>query len=128
MELYMCSLAQQRSFQSLVLPKLSPGPQPCSPAVLPSCPGGSSTLFWRVLSLSSSFANLLYKVMVNMPPDTDHSSLSSLFALFTCSMTPWVTSFFVACSIYSANLSCFQISFSNSHQNILKSTENPLAF
>lgn len=41
---------------------------------------------------------------------TQATPLSSLFALLMCSMT-WMTSFFVACSICSANMSCFQFSF-----------------
>lgn len=57
MELYMCSLAQQRVFQSLVLSCVLD----LSPAVLLSChPALEAPLLCSgVLSLYSSFANLL---------------------------------------------------------------------
>lgn len=68
-----------------------------------------------------------------MPPDTDQPSLSSLSALFTCSVRTmnshgWLHSLWLAVSTQLTCPASNSLSFSNRHEHILKSTENPLTF
>lgn len=99
---------------------------------LQSSHGGSPPVLQSTMPLSS-LVNLLYKVIMNILTWPKPSLFVIFSCSFTCSMTTinpsWMTSFFVAYIIYSANLCYFQFSpFLNRHEDILKFTENFLTF